>query len=68
MNIELAILKEDSPSCGVKNVYDGTFNRRKIPGQGITAALLKRNGVEVISELDVPDLLEKLASKKDAAV
>lgn len=68
MNIELAILKEDSPSCGVKSVYDGTFSRRKIPGQGITAALLKRNGVEVISELDVPDLLEKLASKKDAAV
>ncbi len=68
MNIELAILKEDSPSCGVKSVYDGTFSRRKIPGIGITAALLKRNGVEVISELDVPDLLEKLASKKDAAI
>ena len=68
MHIELAILKEDSPSCGVKSVYDGTFNRRKIAGQGITAALLRRNGIEVISEHDVPELLEKLANKKDVSV
>ncbi|MDY0345341.1 MAG: DUF523 domain-containing protein [Bacilli bacterium] len=65
LQIELAILKEDSPSCGVKSVYDGTFNRRKIAGQGITTALLRRNGIEVISEHDIPALLEKLTNKKD---
>lgn len=68
LQVELVILKEDSPSCGVKSIYDGTFNRRKIAGQGITAALLRRSGIEVISEHDVPALLEKLAHKKDVAV
>ncbi len=46
--VELAILQPRSPSCGAAEVYDGTFTGRKIPGQGVFAALLDReNGIPV---------------------
>ncbi len=40
--VELAILQPRSPSCGAAEVYDGTFTGRKIPGQGVFAALLRK--------------------------
>ncbi|WP_289137589.1 DUF523 domain-containing protein [uncultured Brevibacillus sp.] len=46
-----AILKENSPSCGSSFVYDGSFSGKKVPGVGLTAALFKRNGIEVHSEV-----------------
>ena len=49
-HITVAILKESSPSCGSSAIYDGTFSGTKVPGQGITAALLAANGVTVYSE------------------
>ncbi len=48
-----AILKENSPSCGVHNVYDGTFTSKKIKGMGFTAKLLKENGINVKSEIEL---------------
>lgn len=51
--VELAILQSRSPSCGLKQVYDGTFTRTLKPGFGIFAALLKEEGLRVI---DVEDL------------
>lgn len=48
--IRLAILKERSPSCGSGAVYDGSFSGQKIPGEGVTAALLRQRGVRVFSE------------------
>ena len=48
--IRLAILKENSPSCGGTMVYDGSFRGRLTPGQGITAALLRKHGIRVVSE------------------
>jgi uncharacterized protein YbbK (DUF523 family) len=45
-----AILKQRSPSCGCGKVHDGTFSGKVIKGDGITAALLKKNGITVISE------------------
>lgn len=49
-NIKKAILKEKSPSCGSSFIYDGTFSRKLINGQGITTKLLRENGIEVISD------------------
>ncbi|MDR9852410.1 DUF523 domain-containing protein [Paenibacillus sp. VCA1] len=46
----LVVLKEYSPSCGSAMIYDGRFENRKVAGSGVTAALLKREGIEVISE------------------
>ncbi len=45
--------KSRSPSCGSGEIYDGTFSGRPIAGDGVTVALLKRNGVEVITEEDL---------------
>lgn len=47
--IKTAILKAFSPSCGSRQVYDGTFTLTLKPGQGVLAALLSRNGVAVYS-------------------
>ncbi|MEG2213943.1 MAG: DUF523 domain-containing protein [Clostridiales bacterium] len=44
------MLKESSPSCGSHKLYDGSFSGTKIIGQGICAALLAKNGIEIISE------------------
>ena len=49
-DIELAILKSNSPSCGCGRIYDGTFTHRLVPGDGIFARLLKENGIKTISE------------------
>lgn len=43
------VLKARSPSCGCGNIYDGSFSRTLTPGDGVTTALLKRHGIEVIS-------------------
>jgi uncharacterized protein YbbK (DUF523 family) len=50
LGIRQAVLKDDSPSCGCGRIYDGTFSGRMVPGQGVTAALLQRNGITVLSE------------------
>ena len=50
----MIILQSRSPSCGVNQVYDGTFSGRLIPGQGIFAALAREAGFSVI---DVEDVL-----------
>ena len=49
----VAILKERSPACGKGKIYDGTFSRTLIDGNGVCAALLMKNGIRVIGETDV---------------
>jgi len=44
------ISKQKSPSCGCGQIYDGTFSKKMITGDGVTAALLKENGLTVISD------------------
>ena len=48
-----AILKQKSPSCGCGKIYDGTFSGKIIKGDGVTASLLKRNRIRVITEEDL---------------
>jgi uncharacterized protein YbbK (DUF523 family) len=52
--IKEAVLKQGSPSCGCGRIYDGTFSGKTIKGDGVTTALLKRNGIRVITEEDLP--------------
>lgn len=52
-NVKKALLKESSPSCGSNTIYDGTFSKNKKEGMGITAQLLKENGIEIISEKEL---------------
>ncbi|WP_344335383.1 DUF523 domain-containing protein, partial [Kitasatospora putterlickiae] len=42
-----AVLMARSPSCGCGQVYDGTFGGTLRPGDGVTAALLRRAGIAV---------------------
>ena len=58
LKIKKAILKERSPSCGVHAIYDGTFSHKVIPGSGVTATLLKRKGIDVYNEDEIPMLLD----------
>ena len=51
--IDLAILQSRSPSCGVNQIYDGTFSGTRIHGSGIFASLLKENGFKVIDLEDI---------------
>ncbi len=50
--IKKAVLKSKSPSCGCGQVYDGSFSDSLMPGDGVTAALLKMNGIEVVSDVE----------------
>ena len=47
-NVKKALLKLKSPSCGLGKIYDGTFSRNLIEGNGVTADLFLKNGIEVI--------------------
>ena len=58
--IRLAILKANSPSCGNRLTYDGSFSGVKVEGQGVTAALLNRAGVQVFSELELEEAAKAL--------
>ena len=45
--------KSKSPSCGCRFIYNGSFSEKPMKGDGVTASLLKRNGIKVITEKDV---------------
>ncbi len=60
--IRIAVLKANSPSCGNVLTYDGTFSGIKVQGEGVTAALLQRHGVQVFSELQLPEAAAALAA------
>lgn len=54
---KVAILKENSPSCGSGKVYDGTFSKTLVEGDGLTAKALKELGVTVYGESEIEKLL-----------
>lgn len=52
-DIEFAVLQSRSPTCGVKQIYDGTFSKRLIEGRGILAEALVKAGYRVIDVEDI---------------
>ena len=52
-DVECAILKSRSPTCGVHQVYDGTFSGTLTDGAGVLAAALKAAGYKVIDAEDL---------------
>ena len=52
---DLIVLQSRSPSCGVKQRYDGTFSGKLVDRAGVTAQLLIDNGFRCV---DVEDLIE----------
>lgn len=55
---EAALLKERSPSCGSGMVYDGTFTGVLTAGEGVTAELLRAQGIPVYGESRVAELAD----------
>ena len=53
-----AILKERSPSCGCGKIYDGTFSGSLTDGDGVTAELLRREGIQVYGESRVSEIID----------
>jgi len=53
VDCQYAILKSKSPSCGIGLIYNGTFSRKLIKGDGVTAKLLKQNNIKVMTENDL---------------
>lgn len=58
-NVRIAILRSLSPSCGVDKIYDGTFTGKVKNGCGVTATILKMDGIEILSEKELERLQVK---------
>jgi uncharacterized protein YbbK (DUF523 family) len=65
-DVKIAILKEDSPSCGSHRIYDGSFSIRLKAGMGVTAALLERNAIHVFGEEQIQEAAEFLQAMDDS--
>ena len=55
-----ALLIDGSPSCGSGFIYDGSFTGKRHAGEGVTAALMREAGIEVFSDNQVDELVERL--------
>ena len=55
-DIDCAILQSRSPTCGVHQVYDGTFSRKLVDGSGVLAQALKDAGYRVIDREDLEEM------------
>lgn len=54
-DIKIAVLAEGSPSCGSNLIYNGNFEGIKKPGAGVTAALLRKNNIQVFSQYSLEE-------------
>lgn len=52
-NVQLAVLKEKSPSCGLHYIYDGSFTGQLVKGSGVCAQLLKNRGIQLCNEAEM---------------
>ena len=51
-----ALLKAKSPSCGVGLVYDGSFTKTLVPGNGVAASLMEEKGITVATKNDFKEV------------
>ncbi len=63
-DIGFAVLKEGSPSCGSRYIYDGTHSGEKISGHGITTLKLLENQIPVFSEHQIIEIEEFICKQK----
>ena len=61
---KIALMKAKSPSCGSGKIYDGSFSRTLADGDGITARLLKENGIKVFNETEIYEFLKCIMEEK----
>lgn len=64
-NVTVLILKERSPSCGYKKIYDGTFSKTIIDGNGVFASLALKNGFTIYTESDIENIIKRTVNSLD---
>lgn len=57
--VKAILFKAKSPSCGLGLIYDGTFSRKLISGNGITTELLLNSGFQIFTEIDLDKILKE---------
>jgi uncharacterized protein YbbK (DUF523 family) len=62
-HIEIAILTENSPSCGSSRIYDGSFQGVRIAGSGVTTSYLRLHGITVFSQEQLDLVCDYLAER-----
>ncbi len=67
-NCRFALLIDGSPSCGSRLIYDGRFSGERVAGEGVTAALLRANGIEVYSDREIETLVARVGGDAGDAV
>lgn len=60
-DVLFCIMKQHSPSCGSKEIYDGTFTDTIVPGQGLAVEMLRDAGFKVFGEEDMEEAAAYLA-------
>lgn len=65
--VRYAVLKARSPSCGNRETYDGSFTGTRVSGEGVTAAALRRRGIQVFNEDELEQLAALLDSERSGA-
>lgn len=65
--LRIAVLKARSPSCGNQQTYDGSFSGALVAGEGVTAAALRRAGVQVFNEHQLNEAADALAALEQQA-
>ena len=58
-DIQCAVLQSRSPTCGVNQVYDGSFSGKLVNGSGILAQELKKAGYIIIDSENIVDFIIK---------
>ena len=63
-NIGAVVLKQRSPACGSRMIYDGSFSGKRICGMGVFAELCKGMGICVFDETET-DAIERYLEAED---
>jgi uncharacterized protein YbbK (DUF523 family) len=63
--IRLAILTENSPSCGSSRIYDGSFQGVRIAGSGVTTVYLRNHGITVFSQEQLSRVFDYIEEMED---
>jgi uncharacterized protein YbbK (DUF523 family) len=63
--VSVALVKYRSPSCGKGFVYDGTFSKSLVEGNGVFVDLLLKNGIKVFHENEIEDFLKYIGKEEE---
>lgn len=64
-NVDVVLLKANSPSCGKGKIYDGTFSHNLVDGDGITCQLLEKHGIIVFTEDKIDEFFEYVEKRRE---